>query len=200
MTFSTYSDLKTNMADWLARDDLTSNLDNFITLFESAINRKLFRVRQKETTATLTPSSGTVALPSDYLSAIRLTWTGSPRIDLDYVHPSYLQMIYPTSPTDVPRIYTIEGSNILVRPVNDTALELLYNQKTAALSGSLNWLYTNYPDVYLAGSLVEAYQYLKDTENMAIWGTRLETALTEIRSNTFNQAGNMTIKVMGFTP
>jgi hypothetical protein len=200
MTFSTYSDLKTNMADWLARDDLTSNLDNFITLFESAINRKLFRVRQKETTATLTPSSGTVALPSDYLSAIRLTWTGSPRIDLDYVHPSYLQMIYPTSPTDVPRIYTIEGSNILVRPVNDTALELLYNQKTAALSGSLNWLYTNYPDVYLAGSLVEAYQYLKDTENMAIWGTRLETALTEIRSNTFNQAGNMTIKVLGFTP
>jgi hypothetical protein len=100
----------------------------------------------------------------------------------------------------VPRIYTIEGSNILVRPVNDTALELLYNQKTAALSGSLNWLYTNYPDVYLAGSLVEAYQYLKDTENMAIWGTRLETALSEIRSNTFNQAGNMTIKVMGFTP
>jgi hypothetical protein len=200
MTFSTYADLKTNMADWLARDDLTSNLDNFITLFESAINRKLFRVRQKETTATLTPSSGTVALPSDYLSAIRLTWTGSPRIDLDYVHPSYLQMIYPTSPTDVPRIYTIEGSNILVRPVNDTALELLYNQKTAALSGSLNWLYTNYPDVYLAGSLVEAYQFVKDTENMAIWGTRLETALSEIRSNTFNQAGNMTIKVMGFTP
>lgn len=200
MTFSTYADLQTQIASWLARSDLTTNIPDFITLFEASIARKLFKVRQQEATATLTPASGTVALPSDYLSARRLTWTGSPRIELEYVHPSYLQIAYPTSPADIPRLYTIEGGNILIRPVHTTALEFLYHQKTTALASQLNWLYTNYPDAYLFGSLLEAYGFLKDPDNMALYKLRLADALSDIKSNTFNNPANLSIRVVGFTP
>jgi hypothetical protein len=200
MTFSTYSDLQSQIGNWLARGDLTTNIPDFITLFEASISRKLFKVRQQETIASLTPSNGTVALPADYLSARRLTWTGSPRIELEYVHPSYLQIAYPTSPADIPRLYTIEGVNILIRPVNSTALEFLYNQKTPAISSQLNWLYTNYPDAYLFGALLEAYGFLKDPENMALYKARLEDVLADIKSNTFNNPANLSIRVIGFTP
>jgi len=200
MTFSTYSDLQTQVASWLARDDLTANIPDFITLAEAGFARKLFRARLQQTTASLTPSNGTVALPSDYLASIRLTWTGSPVVDLVLVHPSVLQEMFPTSPTDVPRIWTIQGSNILIRPVDGTALELLYYQKTAVLSGSLNWLYTNYPDVYLAATLAEAYAFNKDNDNFTLWAARREAKIEEIKSNTFNQAANMTIRVMSPTP
>jgi len=35
MAISTYSELKTAIADWTARDDLTSYIDNFIDLAET---------------------------------------------------------------------------------------------------------------------------------------------------------------------
>lgn len=200
MSLSSYSDLKTQLSNWMARGDLESFYDDFILLAEAGFARRLFRVRQQETTATLTPSSGTVALPSDYLALRRLTWTGNPRIELEYVHPSILQTTYPTAPTDVPRIYTIEGSNIIVRPVNDTPLELVYLAKNPALIGQLNWLYENFPDVYLHGTLAEAYAFQKDDDNATFWKQRLGASEAEVKSNTFNNAGNLTMKVFGYTP
>jgi hypothetical protein len=200
MSLASYSDLQSAIASWLARDDLTANIPDFITLAEAGFARRLFRVRQQETLATLTPSSGTVALPSDYLSARRLTWTGSPRIELEYVHPSILQATYPTTPSDIPRIYTIEGGNILIRPVDDTVLELLYDAKNSALSAQLNWLYQNFPDVYLHASLVEAFLFLRDTDNSAIWKSRLADSESEVKSNTFNNAAQLQMRVFGFTP
>jgi hypothetical protein len=201
MSFGTYSDLQTNVASWLARDDLTSNIPDFITLAEAWFARNLFRgSRLQQTTASLTPANGTVALPSDYLAAIRLTWTGSPVIELEYVHPSILQAMYPTAPANVPHVWTIQGSNILIRPEDGTALELLYYQKTSALSGSLNWLYTNFPDIYLAASLVEAYKFLKDWDNVSVWETKRDNAAAKVISNNFNHASGLTIRVFGFTP
>ena len=136
MSITTYAELQTAIASWLARSDLTASIPDFITLFEAAANRRL-RVRQMESSTDLTPSSGEVALPADYLAWRRLTWTGSPRVELAYVAPSYLQAAYPSSPADTPRIFTIEGATLKVRPVSDTALEFLYYQKIPALSDGI---------------------------------------------------------------
>src|SRR5215467_336640 len=105
MSITTYAELQTAIGNWLDHSLFTARIPEFIALFEAAANRRL-RVRQQEVTTTLTPSSGAVALPSDYLSWRRVTWTGSARGELQYVHPSYLQAAYPTSPSDTPRIFT----------------------------------------------------------------------------------------------
>jgi hypothetical protein len=39
MAISTYTDLKTSIASWLNRDDLTSVIPDFISLAEAGINR-----------------------------------------------------------------------------------------------------------------------------------------------------------------
>ena len=67
MSIATYSDLQTAIASWIARQDLAANIPDFIALFESVANRRL-RLRQQESAATLTPSSGVAALPADYLA------------------------------------------------------------------------------------------------------------------------------------
>src|SRR5262249_2448043 len=108
MAITTYAELQAAVGNWLDHSLFAARVPEFIALFEAAANRRL-RVREQEATATLTPSSGAVALPADYLAWRRLTWTGTPRAELQYVHPSYLQAAYPSSPTDVPRIFTIEG-------------------------------------------------------------------------------------------
>src|SRR5438309_250509 len=111
MPLTTYTDLTAAIGNWLQRSDIAALFPNFVQLFEACANRRL-RVRQQEATAALTPANGIVALPSDYLMWRRLTWTGSPRQELAYVEPSWLQAAYPDRPAAVPRAFTIEGSSI----------------------------------------------------------------------------------------
>ncbi len=201
MAIVDYSTLQTAVASWLQRSDLTSNIPDFISLFEACANRRL-RVRQMEATATLTPASGAVALPDDYLSWRRVTWTGSPRIELEFVHPSVLQGYYPTSPADVPKLFTIEGSTLKVAPQDTTPLEFDYFQKIPSLSSgnTTNWLLTANPDLYLFGSLVEAHGFTVDFEKLAAWEMRRNEIFDEvIRLNNKTQ-GPAAIRVMAHTP
>ena len=201
MAFGTYADLTANIASWLGRGDLTANIPDFIVLFEAVAARKL-KVRPMETSTNLTPTNGTVALPSDYLGYRRATWTGSPLVELEYLHPSLLQQYYPVSVTDIPRHFTIEGSNFKIRPLDGTAtaIEFDYFAKTAALSSALNWLYTNHPDVFLHGALTEAYLFNKDPDNAGIWKARRDQVFDEISMLNFRENSGLQVRVNGQTP
>lgn len=199
MAISTYAELQAAIASWLARDDLTSNIPDFIMLFEAEAARRL-RVRPMETSATLTPTSGVAALPSDYLGHRRLTWQGSSVVELDYVPPVYLQALYPSAPAGSPSHFTIEGGNILVRPTDDTDLVLEYFAKNTSVSSSLNWLFTNHPDAYLYGSLAEAAGFIQDTPNEARFITRRDAIFDGISKVDFRERANMSVRVVGATP
>jgi hypothetical protein len=198
VSFSTYDDLKTQIANWLARDDLTNYIPDFIRLFECAAMRRL-KVRLQETTTTLTPSSGVATVPSDYLGHRRVTWTGSPVHDLNYVAPP-LYATYIESGSGTPVVFTIEGSNLRVAPTSDTALTFTYVQRTTAVESSLNWLYTNHFDAYLFGSLAEANAFNKDVDPAGLWKARRDEVFGEITSVDFNERQGMAIRVMGQTP
>ena len=117
MSFTDYPGLTANVASWLARDDLTAFIPDMITLFEAAACRRL-KVRPMETTISLTPSNGTATLPPDFLGWRRVTWTGSPNRELDYVAPPIYAVEYVPDDAGViiglPIIFTIEGGNLLV--------------------------------------------------------------------------------------
>jgi hypothetical protein len=155
MAITTYSELQTAVQNWLDRTDLSSRVPEFIALAEAKFNRRL-RVRQQLTTTSLSPSSGSASLPSDYLEWKRVTWEGSPQRELEYVEPTYLVQAYPDSPSDTPRFFTIEGANLKIRPVSSTSITLAYYEKIDALTdqATTNWLLTAHPDVYLFGALV----------------------------------------------
>jgi hypothetical protein len=201
MSITTYAELQAAVGNWLDHSLFAARIPEFIALFEAAANRRL-RVREQEATATLTPTSGAVALPSDYLAWRRITWTGAPRVELQYVHPSYLQAAYPSSPTDVPRIFTIEGTTLKIRPLDGTPLELDYFQKIPALSDAApsNWLLAAHPDVYLFGSLVEAEMFGVNDERAPAWKARRDEIFDEIEKLTNKTRGAGATRVMGVTP
>ena len=206
MALATYSDLETQIANWLARDDLSSYIPDFITLFECAAARKL-KVRLQATTTTLATTLGVATLPADYLGYQRVTWNGSPNQNLDYVVPSlWAQEWIPNSDgtaiQGIPSIFTIEGTSLKIKPVDDTGLIFGYFQKTPALSGTLNWLYTNHPDAYLFGSLCEANAFNKGKafQDASLWKTRRDEVFQEIAMLDFNERQGMAIRVWGATP
>ena len=64
MALDTYANLKTSIANFLARDDLTSEIDDFIDLTEADFNRRL-RIRDMETVNTsFSIDAETEALPT----------------------------------------------------------------------------------------------------------------------------------------
>jgi hypothetical protein len=200
MTISTYAELQTAINSWLARTDLATNVPDFIANFEAVANRRL-RVRQQETSATLTPVSGSATLPADYLSFRRVTWAGSPLIQLEYVTPEYMNWRFTVSDSSLPTVFTIEGSTLTVRPTNDSNLTLEYFQKIPSLaSSSTNWLLTAYPDLYLYGSLYQAYEFIRDYESSAFRKAQRDEIFDEILilSNKTRGVGGM--RVLGPTP
>ncbi len=200
MTISTYAELQTAITNWLGgRTDLTAYYPDWITLFEAYAARKLL-VRNMEVEVTLTPSSGVATLPTDYLGYRRVTWAGSPRTELQYVHPSYFTAAFPAQPTGTPSVFTIEGDSLKVMPSSDTGLSFLYYAKNVTVSSFLNWLFTNHPDVYLFGALLEGANFTADTDQAIIWKSRRDEIMDEISKLNLREPGGLTIRNLNVTP
>ena len=65
MALDSYTNLKTAIANFLARDDLSSEIDDFIDLTEADLNRRL-RIRAMENVSSFTIDSETEALPTGF--------------------------------------------------------------------------------------------------------------------------------------
>jgi len=88
MAITTYSELKTAIANFLARDDLTSVIPDFISLAEGRLSRELeTRSQEKRATATLTVGDEYTALPTDLRELRMVKLNGDPEQVLEYMSP-----------------------------------------------------------------------------------------------------------------
>jgi hypothetical protein len=184
MALGTFSDLKTSVANYLARSDLTSYIPDFITLAESRLNKdvRLRHMLKRATTAT-TASDDTVAVPTNFLGARDVFVQGNPKTPLTYVTPSHYAAIYGGSVTGKPKVYTIIGSEIRLGPSPDGAytLEILYYQRVPALSdaNTTNDILVYYPDLYLYATLLEAEPFLQNDARIQTWLGLYQNAVTQ---------------------
>lgn len=186
MAITTYAELQTAIADWLARSGdstITAIAPDLIKLCESRINygygepgealySPALRVRPMETRATATVDSEYTGLPSDFLEMRELKINNSPEKKLTYVTPQQFAESSASYTSGTPVVYTITGSEFRLGPTPSSSLtaELLYYAKVPDLAtNSTNWLLTASPNVYLYGSLVEAAPYVGDDERIAQW-------------------------------
>lgn len=181
----TFDELKVALASWSNRDDLDGNLAEFIALAERRLNRRL-RVGAMETTATLSATTETVALPADFAGARALYIDGNPDYVLKQMPLSALRELHPWTATGTPEAFAVHGSNIILGPAPSatTSLKLAYWQAITPLSASAttNWLLTAHPDLYIAASMVELLLYTQFTEDAAVWDQRTEAKIDEINT------------------
>ena len=185
MSFATYSDLKTSIAGYLARSDLTSQIPDFITFAENRLRREL-RIRQmlkSVTTATVSGDS-TVEVPSDFLQIRDFVVLTNPIQPMSYSSPSALSNDPRASEVGVPKSYTILANEFLLSPPPDGiyTLRMLYFAAPAYLSSSnaSNVFLNIAPDALLYASLIEAEPYLMNDARINTWGTMYDRAIASL--------------------
>ncbi|MDP7430683.1 MAG: hypothetical protein QGG97_03930 [Flavobacteriales bacterium] len=191
MALSTYAELKTSIANWLNRSDLTDEIsDDFIKLVESEYNSKL-RIRKMLTSDTsFTIDSELETLPTGFLQ-VRDFYivSGSAKYSLTYMAPTQMDQIKGGSTSGRPSVYTILGDNFRFAPTPDGTYTSTINYYKAidALSDSTttNYILTNHPGIYLYGSLYHAANFLGGIEPSKLqnWSQLYATNMERLERN-----------------
>ena len=188
MAITTYAELKSSIANWLNRDDLTSVIPDFISLTEAGINRDLRHYKMiNRVDATL--DSRYVQMPADWLETVRFGITSGTTYRLELISRDDM-LEYRQNTSDVagiPKFYANIGDTIEVfpTPAAEYQMQLQYYAKTPALSDSntTNWLLTDAPDIYLYGALVQAAPYLNDDARVQTWAALYSAAIQSLQKS-----------------
>lgn len=162
MAITTYAELQSAISDWLARSDLTDYIPDFIKLAEARMNRVL-RTHDMETSSTVTMTSGSGPLPSNYLEWIEVIHSGTRTPVLRYVEPDSEEWRFRYRPGGDPTMFTILAGALKIKPAPASGdCSLTYYRSIPDLAtNSTNWLLTRSPDLYLNYALAEAYIFIK---------------------------------------
>ena len=186
MAISNYTELKTAVANWLDRDDLTDRIPEFIALAEARFNRVL-RLRSMEAkyTANTVAAQRNLALPASYIQMRNFQVNTSPLTTLSYVTPEIYDRLWGGSTQGTPKFYTILADEVSLGPIPASVqeVEMLFYKKFENLSGSVatNWLIINAPDIYLYGSMLEAEPFIMNDERVQLWATALERGVSDLQ-------------------
>ena len=186
MAITNYTELKASIANFLARDDLTTQIPDFISIAESRMSRELqARSQEKRATASLVAGDAFVSLPTDLRSIRLVKLNTNPTEVLEYYTPTKLNELYAGNANGKPRAYTIIGGEIKFAPSPDTAhtAEIVYMEGVPDLSDvtSTNEVLTRHPDAYLYGALAAASVYLMDDQKTTVYEQLFTRSIDEIK-------------------
>lgn len=215
MSVNTLNDLRTNLADWVARTDLsTAILDSFIDLTENEIISGIYD-----------PSSGRVIIPAlrtrsmeihedNFLLAGEYTdlpdgWLGfktvTADIPLEVVSNEFFNSSYASTSSDpVVAVYSIVGDQIRVGPgaSAETVLDIVYWEQppNLVIDGS-NWILTKYPNVYLYGALRHLSLYCGMDSRIAFFQSAFMSQLAALHAKEKSEGwtGQLSVKTQGVT-
>ena len=185
MAITNYSELKSAIADWLDRTDLTDSIPDFITLAETR-HRRDFKLRRMETRVTANTVADTeyYNLPDNFVAMRNIQLNTDPKTALEYLTPEQMDRVYAGSIKGKPKAFSIIGNDLQLRPTPDGVyqIELLYHKYAQPLSDSnqSNEILANHPDVYLYGALVEAEPYLQNDKRIQTWASFYDRAKKDI--------------------
>lgn len=187
---TTYTQLGTDLTTF-AHQDLSSLLPRFVALAEDRMNRVL-RVREMEADITGTiDANGEIALPSDFRD-IKTIWVdgyeGAPLL------AQSLEAVI-ANDTDAPAtLFAVTDAAIRFNGTGSVT-GVYYKSIPGLQANSTNWLSTSAYQVYLAGTLEQAYRYTRDAQQEGTEGARFEKMMSELNRDTYRRAALVSRKV-----
>ena len=193
-----YNELKTEVADYLHRTDLTVKIPRFIELAESYLFREL-HIKEMQLSTTGVTIGSYATLPADFGSVARLEvgYAGATR-SLDYI-------ALPQSPvatTSSPSSYALENNKLrLWGAATGQAYTLYYIPVILPLSASAstNWLLTNAPELYLDAACLQGAKYVRNDAEVAKLTGNITLSLDSVKRFSERRGqpyiGGMQIKV-----
>jgi len=210
VALDTYDGLKTAIADYLDRDDMVTQIDDFIDLAESAHRDEVrFRERLTRGTLTLTVATRVVTLPADFaiMKYIRLLNPGIGASAARYL-PRLTQLSedeltgLSTNDAEMPKYFCIhEQIEFDAEADQEYTGDILYYKVMDALSDSVasNELLARAPELYLYGALKASAPFLMNDERIATWVNLYGEALNRVNltERTNRQSGPQVARVKG---
>ena len=183
--------LNTAIADYLARDDLTSYISNFIQNCENKVGRTL-NLRNEETALSVAISSGLATVPADFKALKFAYYSATPVQLLQWLPLEDIYRKYPnrSDTSTVPGYISREAASFIFGPVAaDGTLKGVYYAKQDPLrTTNPSWYVTNAPEVLLYGSLLEAAPFMHGDERIPVWQQLFKDALDTLREEEKNSA------------
>lgn len=203
MAVTSYSTLSSAITDWAERPDWTStNTDELIALAEAEFRLHFGPNFAKETTATVSFTSGSGTIPTGLVRVLSLTHTTYGQLTESTIAAIRERRISDTT-SSVPAIYTLFGSTIEIGPAYTGNLTLDYEGTLTGLSGNnaTNWLITNAPQAYLSMCLSFGKAKMEDYQGAALLRASSLQTLEDlgIQSNVA-QRGRSQVRIPGLTP
>ena len=182
----TYDEIKTKVAEYLNRTDLTSQMDMIIDLTESDIN-KVIKHQDLIKRANAVAETQYTQLPSDWSRVINVELNTSDHTTLLQQSTESLDLKR-TSIDNVsgrPEYFAITDNAIELCPTPDTnyELQLTYYANIPELSSTntTNVVSDKFPDVYIYGCCKHASVFLMEDERVGMFQTLFDKALEEVR-------------------
>lgn len=193
----TYSELQSAIADWLQRSDLTSIIPTWIRFATAGFNRTL-RVPQMESRDSSSLTAEFSAIPTDMLEVVAIH--DDDGNELRYLGRQEFAAVVSNGARPNPAIYTIEDYQLRVLPAPSVSepldVTITYFEQVPALvaAADTNWLLTDYPDLYLYGSLIHARAWLHDDKRLVLVKQFYESGLAELRRFKWAATGAATVR------
>lgn len=171
MAITTYAELKTAVADFVHRGDLTTAVVDLIMLGEKRIQREV-RTPDMEVTYSQAIASGVIAVPTDFLEwkLVYINTTLTRRLQPKTIE--WIYQNYPTRSSDgIPKFIGRGATNFEFGPYPDSTYTVkgFYYKRLTSVASSWNALATANPDLYLYAALAATSAYIQDEPRIAIW-------------------------------
>jgi hypothetical protein len=192
---SDYDSLKSAIADWLARADLTAQIPTFIQLAEARLNKDLRVLEmQSEYSGALISTDTTIAVPDDVLElqSVRVSAFGS-SFEITPLAPERLADTLEGAAIPIGYVRIGSALHLIGGAGQSTGYSLLGFVKPQALGSvvnqslpgggsqnttiTVNWLLTKEPGAYLYASLIEASPYIQDDARTLVWAQQYESII-----------------------
>ena len=157
-----WGELKTAVAAYTHRSDITALMPTFLELAEQRIyygEANSPKVRCAAMRQSTTLANG--ARPAGFLEAIKVAAAGSPEKFLEYRPLERMPQEWSA--------YTWDGDTLVLSDDQAFPVDLTYYAKlaTPTLDADENWLMANAPSIYLASMLVEVHRWAADDASAA---------------------------------
>ena len=202
-----YTELKAFIADFLARDDLTTQIPTFVSLAEQRMSRELqIALLEVIVQIAVSANASTADLPTDLRSIreVAMIDADNDRTVLEYVTPSQWNTRDQDANQTKTEFYTIVANQIklMATPSAAITLEITYNGGVAALSDAAptNTMLTRHGDAYLHGALKQAFDFLQDEQRSIYHDAQFTRCLAEIDRDSDKQRFGNDLQVRRSTP
>jgi hypothetical protein len=188
MALDTYAELKTQVAAWLHRNDLTDRIPTFIEFATNRLARNITSPRMEAST-TLSVVNGIASLPNDFRAAISMTlgtveYKAITAADMRAMDQGGIRPTYP--------VYSIVNNQIKLYPADSSSPTFIYSVRLPNLvaDGDTNWVLQDYPDVYLMASLAEARKFVLDDTRLVQYEQMTIARIAELNRNELRNVEN----------